>query len=151
MSNMSCLVYLNAVEFYLNLLVFRRSICGLPFKLLDKKSEKQLLFARKKELQAQLQNATSAKDIIELSIMLLFQQVKGMAICGDKLTSAILGVLTSNKKMPISVSELLRKGALLLENGTTVPDEILDAVKSCALSRDLASYEALNEMSIKNI
>jgi hypothetical protein len=26
------------------------SICGLPFKILDKKSEKQKLFARKKEL-----------------------------------------------------------------------------------------------------
>jgi len=55
--------------------------------------------------------------------MLLFQHVQRMAICGDKRTSPILGVSTSNKKMPTSVSELLGKGALLLEHGMTVPDE----------------------------
>jgi hypothetical protein len=113
------------------------SICGLPFKLLDKKSEKQLLFARKKELRAQLQDSVSEKDTIELSIMLLFQQLKNTAICGDKITSVAVEVLISDKKLPENVAGQLMRATSLLQCGGEIPTETLNIIKDCGLSRDV--------------
>jgi len=116
------------------------SMCGFPFKRLDKKSEKQLLFARKKELQSQLQDSSCGKDVTELSIMLLFQQVKGMAVCGQYLTSIVLDILVSDKKLPHSVSTLLRDTSIKIQRGEELCDRLIAKVKLCGLSRDISSH-----------
>jgi len=52
-----------------------RSICSVPFKKLDKKSEKQYMFARRQELTARLAAAVEAEKVLELTVLLLLQQV----------------------------------------------------------------------------
>jgi hypothetical protein len=52
-----------------------RSICGIPFKKLDKKSEKQYLSSRRQELTTRLKAAVDADQVLELTVLLLFQQV----------------------------------------------------------------------------
>lgn len=77
--------------------VFRIStICGLPFKKLDKKSEKQAMFTRRQELTQALEGAAEGKLVLDLTVMLLFQQVSRGIFCGHehshcplKITNAI--------------------------------------------------------------
>jgi len=50
------------------------TICGVPFKVLDKKLEKKLLAARSQQLLEKIQETNDLETILDLSIMLLFQQ-----------------------------------------------------------------------------
>lgn len=52
------------------------TVCGLPFKKLDKKAEKQLLFARRQELSHLLEESSDPEAVLELAVMLLFQLCK---------------------------------------------------------------------------
>lgn len=61
-------------------LFLARTICGLPFKKLDKKSEKQYLFSRRKALTEALTATAEARAVLELTIMILFQKVNDMRV-----------------------------------------------------------------------
>ena len=113
---------------------------GIPFKLLDKKSEKKFMFSRRKELTLQLQEATDAKEIFELAIILLFQQTRGIVICGDEITRVVLIELLRGKKIPSKVKQNFEQTSLLFQNGKAVPDELIAFVKNCGLSKDISAY-----------
>ena len=55
-----------------------RTVCGLPFKKLDKKAEKKLLFSRKQALSQRLLQLSNndPMEILELVILLIYQQVR---------------------------------------------------------------------------
>jgi len=57
-------------------------ICGLPFKKIDKKKEKQFLFQRRRELVEQLQNSSDHYEVLRLTTLLLCQKVKGLVGVG---------------------------------------------------------------------
>jgi hypothetical protein len=116
------------------------SMCGLPFKVLDKKSDKQMLFSRKKELQSQLQEIKSDREIIEVSLILLFQRIKGMIIC-NVTTNKALDVLCCDKKVPSSIAELLKKVKKTLDNGT-VEGGAVQVLKQLALCKDLSNIQS---------
>ena len=116
------------------------AICGLPFKVLDKKSEKKILFGRKKELRIQLQDSILAKDVIELSIMLLLQQVKNTAICGSEILSLGVRALVSDEdKLPPSVADALQNAVSLLKDGKEVPLKLITMIKEWGQSKDIAA------------
>lgn len=56
------------------------TICGLPFRKLDKKSEKQVMFSRRQELTKALEQAVEGKLVLDLTVMLLFQQVSSIHV-----------------------------------------------------------------------
>ena len=111
-------------------------MCGVPFKLLDKKSEKSILFARRKKLTNLLVETTNMRDALEYTIMLLFQQCRGMAVCGTELTGLLLSHLILEKKIPQAVADKLYEAeSLLLQE--EVPTDLLRIIKSFGLSRDI--------------
>jgi hypothetical protein len=118
-----------------------RSMVGIPFKLLDKKSEKKLMFARRKELTLQLQDATESKQILELAIILLFQQLRGIVVFGEEVTGIIFKQLMREKKIPSNVKSSFQHVSLLLQNGEEIPEKLLTIIKGCGLSKDISSYE----------
>ena len=69
--------------------------------------------------------------------MLLFQQLKNTAICGDKITSVAVEVLISDKKLPENVAGQLKRATSLLQCGGEIPTETLNIIKDCGLSRDV--------------
>ena len=115
------------------------SMCGLPFKVLDKKSDKQMLFSRKKEFQSQLQEIKSDREIAEVSLILLFQRIKGMLICN--VTDNALDVLCCDKKVPSSIAELLKKVKKALDDGT-VEEGAVQEMKQLALCKDLSNIHS---------
>jgi hypothetical protein len=116
------------------------TICGLPFKKLDKKSEKQYLFTRRKALTEQLEATNDPNEVLELTIMLLFQQVKSLVVSGPLLTGAILTLLQKERKISDSISKLLQDLANTLSGDSKPSGALLTAVKACGLSRDISKH-----------
>lgn len=115
-----------------------RTICGLPFKKLDKKSEKQYLFTRRKALSEQLEATNDPNEVLELTIMLLFQQVKSLVVSGPLLTGPILTLLQNERKIPENVSKLLQELATAVTGESKTAEALVTAVKACGLSRDVS-------------
>jgi hypothetical protein len=116
------------------------TICGLPFSKLNKKSEKQFLFARRQELTNALGSTSDGESVLELTIMLLFQQIRGLTASGPHLTGSILKLLCHEKKIPEAISALLVKLAKQCVADALVDDDLVAKVKACGLSRDVTKH-----------
>mmetsp|Transcript_3844 Transcript_3844/g.4444 ORF Transcript_3844/g.4444 Transcript_3844/m.4444 type:complete len:119 (+) Transcript_3844:2-358(+) len=110
--------------------------------MLDKKSEKQFLFARKKQLQTYLQESKNAEDIYELSVVLLLQQVKNLVLYGDDTIykEVCENVLIQDKKIPPAVAELFIKTSQLMKDEGSIIDDQATQLKSCGLSKDISNH-----------
>ncbi|CAB9514994.1 expressed unknown protein [Seminavis robusta] len=118
------------------------SLCGFPFKKLDKKSEKQLLFARRQHLMRLLEETDDASGVLDLTMMLLFQQVKSVVSLGvSRHRSDLLALLISERKINDQVAELLQKLLTALDGSTTADSALIGAVKGCGLCRDISKHE----------
>jgi hypothetical protein len=117
------------------------SLCGLPFKNLDKKSEKQFLFKRRQTLAGMLQAATEPTAILELTIMILFQQAKQMVVSGDLLRGAIFKMLQDERKITHNVAAVLEGLNSAIAGGASINEDLMNAVKECGLCRDIAKHE----------
>lgn len=97
-------------------------ICGLPFKQLDKKMEKKLLLARKERLHRALEQAIELSDVLDLTVMSLFQSVKGFVVSGTLLSSSILKLLSDERKVSAETAESLQALAQAIEEKRTETD-----------------------------
>ena len=116
---------------------------GIPFKRLDKKIEKSILLDRKKKLLTQLDQSTSARDILELSTMLLGNQVRSYALCGNKLISSVLDIILKDKKVPDNLRQLMKDVAALVQTGSLLSDAAhakVQRLKECAMSKNMLHY-----------
>jgi len=116
------------------------SICGLPFKILDKKGEKQVMFARKKSLKHALQLACEGKDVVNLSILLIFQQVKHLAIYNSDYTNDILDMLSTEKRISHDIFLKLKELQDSLQQTKEVPDGLIEKVRTFGLSKDISKH-----------
>jgi hypothetical protein len=106
------------------------TICGLPFKRLDKKSEKTTLSRRRAELVQLLALSTDMDLVIDVSIILCYQVVKNLFVSGPSsiLRGPVLRLLSQERKMSADVLTAL------------------DSLIECARSGDLeeATLERVN-------
>ncbi|KAL7566847.1 hypothetical protein ACA910_021344 [Epithemia clementina (nom. ined.)] len=119
------------------------TICGLPFKKLDKKNEKNYLQSRRQVLRSRLEQASSEpSQVLEFTIMILYQQVKNLCVAGILLTGPILSLLIQERKMPKAVAECLTNLAGQLKaDGNQTPDPVLvEHVRECGLSKDISKH-----------
>lgn len=113
-------------------------MCGLVFKKLDKKSEKQFLFRRRQELCKLLQETSDPRKILNLVVALIFQKVKNMVVMVDS-NDKILDLLCSERKVDGEVAKLLRGLAGLLDQSNMPSPALLQAVKECGLGKTAIS------------
>lgn len=74
-------------------------ICGMPFSKLDKKSEKRLLGNRANHLQAQLFRTETLSEAIDVTISIMYQQVKNYVVVSDDTSRhGILEMLSKERK-----------------------------------------------------
>jgi hypothetical protein len=111
------------------------TICGLPFKILDKKAKKSLLNDRRQLLIQYLAKETQAKRVLALSVMHLFQHVKHHVVLGKHLCGGILHCLAREKKLTEELSTALLELAAALESGCDIDVETVDRVKTLALGK----------------
>eukprot|EP00978_Attheya_sp_CCMP212_P047927 scaffold450163_cov122-Attheya_sp.AAC.2 len=124
------------------------TICGLPFKVLDKKSEKQTLFARRHELSQALDRTMEPGLVLDLTIMLLFQQVKHLTVNGLDLRDTILKLLAKEKKIPDAVAEEIENLADCINNGDQAlgNSSLVYRVKGFGLCRDISKVESTSAL-----
>lgn len=110
-------------------------MCSLPFKKLDKKSEKHFLMERRKRLLHLLEETTVPQKVLELTVMILFQLSKNLVVTGSLLRGTILELLTQERKVAVDVADLLRELAESIEKGGEVDEILVQHVKNCGLGR----------------
>jgi len=117
------------------------TLCGLPFKKIDKKSEKQFLFNRRQRLTHLLEGASDAETVLELTIMLLYQLVKNVVVCGSLLCRPILQLLVKERKISEDVAMALCGLSESLERGEDIDQGQIERVRACGLSRDITKHQ----------
>ncbi|MGK3736067.1 MAG: hypothetical protein ACI90V_002909 [Bacillariaceae sp.] len=119
------------------------TLCGLPYKKLDKKAEKNLLFSRKQQLNHLLTNTDvtiNPVDVLEFTIMILFQQVRNLIVFGSLLRGPILLALVRERKIPSSIGVALQTLNKAIDNNT-VDDVLVQSIKDCGLVRDVNKHD----------
>lgn len=111
------------------------TICGLPFKKLDKKIKKQLLHNRRQQMIRALHDETDPSSVLDLAVMVLYQLVKNHIVFGSHLRGFVLDQLKNERKFSVEASEALLALASELGAGNEVDIELIDRVRSCALGR----------------
>lgn len=110
-------------------------VCGLPFKRLDKKAEKKLLFDRREHLLRKLSVELDAAGVLELVIMILYQQVKNMVVTGSLLRGPILDMLVKERKVTTEISTELKVLAQSLTetDPNDIDQELVERVRAIGL------------------
>ena len=117
------------------------TICGLPFKKLDKKSEKSFLQNRMIRLRSRLQDAKNPKQILELTIMILYQAIRNVYVAGSLLLGPILEMLSSERKINATVGNLLTELASQINNGQKEVDpSLVETVRGCGMCKDISKH-----------
>ena len=81
------------------------TVCGLPFKRLDKKAEKSLLASRKAQLLDRF-DICEEEEVLDLAMLLLFQQVRNLAVLsGD----SVLPILLRERKLSTEDADELQR------------------------------------------
>jgi len=116
------------------------TICGLPFKKLDKRNEKSFLASRKHELKSRLEKSKSPTHVLELTIMLLYQSIKSQCVAGSLLTGPVLSLLLKERKITEPVGEVLQQLASKLEENEPPGALLVESVRRCGLCKDIAKH-----------
>ena len=118
------------------------SLVGIPFSILDKKTEKNVLSARRDRLLERLEGSIEKKDVSIISTVLIYQQIKNISILGEFTTSSVLKVLfeRDSKKIPPEVTKSLQ---ILASNDGNVDDELIKNVKSYGAAKNSKALVAL--------
>ena len=123
------------------------TLCGLPYKKLDKKVEKSLLFSRKQQLNGLLASTDATTDptkVLEYTIMILFQQVRSLIVSGSLLRGPILEALSTERKIPSSVAAALKLLNEMIENDSgSIDQTLVSLVKECGLVRDINKHDTM--------
>jgi hypothetical protein len=109
------------------------------------------LFARRQTLTQQLQTETDPQTVLELTIMILFQQVKQIVVTGSLLRGPILRMLMDERKISEPVASALKtlNDAIVADqagddDNAIIHDDIVAVVKECGLCRDITKHLLTN-------
>lgn len=83
--------------------------------------------------------ADDAATVLDLTILLLFQQVKNVVAFGSSLYPEILQLLTKERKINDDVADVLTKLSEAVESA--VDSALVETVRECGLSRDIAKHQ----------
>ena len=116
------------------------ALIGLPFSVLDKKTEKKILLARREGLLNRLDCCTDKEEIVMCATALLYQQIKTLTISGKHtITSVLQNLLTNDKKIPEEVTKALQT----LRDCDLEDQELIGQVKRFASAKNSKALLAL--------
>jgi len=93
------------------------TLVGIPFSMVDKKTERKILAARRDNLLGRLESSQNKDEVVMCAIVLIYHQVKNLSITGTKTISSVLKLFEHDKKIPERVT-----GVLHLLKGTDIGD-----------------------------
>mmetsp|Transcript_24032 Transcript_24032/g.37666 ORF Transcript_24032/g.37666 Transcript_24032/m.37666 type:complete len:803 (+) Transcript_24032:2-2410(+) len=120
------------------------TLVGIPFSVLDKKTEKKILAARRQGLIERLEKSSQLDEILSISVILIYQQVKNSMISGKTMTSMVMNRFGQEKKIPTRVTEVL----LNLKRENSASPELLHLVKQFGNAKNSKALAAICETSV---
>ena len=109
------------------------ALIGLPFSVLDKKTEKKILLARREGLLNRLERCTDKEEIVMCATALLYQQIKSLSISGKlTITSVLQDLFPNDKKIPEEVTKALQ----ILRDCDIEDQELIGQVKGFASAKN---------------
>mmetsp|Transcript_23688 Transcript_23688/g.51156 ORF Transcript_23688/g.51156 Transcript_23688/m.51156 type:complete len:1032 (+) Transcript_23688:95-3190(+) len=85
------------------------TLVGIPFSVLDKKTERKVLAARREGILNRLEKSQDKEEILMCAIILIMHQVKNMPIAGTDTANLVMNRLFEHdKKIPYGATEALR-------------------------------------------
>ncbi len=82
---------------------------GIPFPILDKKSEKRIFAERRQALLRKLESSENDEIIWMAAAVLIYQQVRNVSVAGKLSIRVVLNELENEKKIPHTVCEAIKK------------------------------------------
>lgn len=82
---------------------------GIPFPILDKKSEKRILAERRQALLSKLESSENNEVIWMAAAVLIYQQVRNVTVAGEFSIRIVLNQLEREKKISHRVGETIKK------------------------------------------
>lgn len=120
------------------------TLVGIPFSVLDKKTEKKILAARRQGLIERLKKSSQQDEILSICVILIYQQTKNLMISGKTMTSMVMNRFGQEKKIPTRVTEVL----LNLKRENNVSPELLLLVKQFGNAKNSKALAAICETSL---
>lgn len=116
------------------------ALIGLPFSVLDKKTEKKILLARREGLMNRLDLCTDKEEVVMCATALLYQQIKSIFISGKStITSVLQDLFPNDKKIPEEVTKALQT----LRDSEHEDQELIGQVKRFASAKNSKALLAL--------
>ena len=113
------------------------SLVGIPFSLLDKKTEKKMVAQRREGLLHRLELSRNEEEVASCTVLLLLQQMKNISIYNTDLArSGGLVLLKGDKKIPAAVTQDIDN---LLDGDSS----LLESVKKYAAAKNSKSLAGL--------
>ena len=103
------------------------------------------MFTRRQALLRLLESNDDAKRVLDLTIVLLFQQVKNVVAFGSTLhDSNLLKLLASERKISEEVAAALfalTEAVKEDQDGANIDASLVETVRACGLSKDIAKHQ----------
>ncbi len=112
---------------------------GIPFKVLDKKSEKKLIISRRKALTLQLQHATIPTEVFELALVLLCQQTRSLVVCRDQINEPVMRWILEEKKISSEVCSIFTKVYSFIKEEVCISNADVEKMKEFGLTKDISN------------
>lgn len=112
---------------------------GIPFSILDKKTEKKIMAARRQRLLHVLDTSQDKKVVLTSATVLIYQQVKNVTISGMKTINFVLGLIDRERKIPSLVGEVLRQ----LKSEDDIPADLLAQAKLFGSAKNAKALSAI--------
>ena len=120
------------------------TLVGIPFSVLDKKSERKVLAARRQGLLERLEVAQEKEEVRMCSVVLIYYQVKNLSIAGvDTINLVMTRFFEQDKKIPLKVTKALQ--ILKSEDGIEISEVLIAGVKKFGLAKNSKALAAAAE------
>ena len=117
------------------------TLCGIPFTVLDKKSEKRMLAERRESILHRIEQSFVNEEVVMCSTALIYQNIKSISISGRQTISSVLKALFEyDKKIPREVTKALKD---LLANSSGDSSGLLMQAKGFAGAKNSKALSAL--------
>lgn len=117
------------------------TLCGIPFTVLDKKSEKRMLAERRESILHRIEQSFVNEEVVMCSTALIYQNIKSISISGRQTISSVLKALFEyDKKIPREVTKALKD---LMANSSGDSSGLLMQAKGFAGAKNSKALSAL--------
>ena len=118
------------------------TLVGIPFSIIDKKTEKKVMTQRRQGLIERIEKSQDPGEILNTCVVLIYQNTRNLVIAGQTMISLVLNLFEEEKKIPKKVTDVLLK---LKQEGSNVSPELLALAKQFGTAKNSKALSGMCE------